>query len=79
MVTTVPYSRGGEKPDGRLYPEDQPERVNKWNAMLHNAISQHSNVGMIDLNKSFVQTAFTRPRSTASRSAVMVFISPRKA
>lgn len=51
MVTTVPYSRGGEKPDGRLYPEDQPERVNKWNAMLHNAISQHSNVGMIDLNK----------------------------
>ena len=23
VVATVPYSRGGEKPDGRLYPEDR--------------------------------------------------------
>ncbi|OSC42160.1 hypothetical protein B8W66_06045 [Mycobacterium decipiens] len=51
MVTTVPYSRGGEKPDGRLYPEDQPERVNQWNTMLRNTVGQHPNVGMIDLNK----------------------------
>lgn len=51
MVATVPYSRGGEKPDGRLYPEDQPDRVNQWNAMLRNAVGQHPNVGIVDLNK----------------------------
>ncbi|WP_186241080.1 acyltransferase family protein [Mycobacterium simulans] len=51
MVATVPYSRGGEKPDGRLYPEDQPDRVNQWNAMLRNAVGEHPNVGIIDLNK----------------------------
>ncbi|WP_204079860.1 acyltransferase family protein [Mycobacterium riyadhense] len=51
MVATVPYSRGGEKPDGRLYPEDQPDRVNQWNTMLRNAVGQHPNVGIIDLNK----------------------------
>lgn len=51
MVATVPYSRGGERPDGRLYPEDQPDRVNQWNTMLRNAVSQHQNVGIIDLNK----------------------------
>lgn len=51
MVATVPYSRGGEKPDGRLYPEDQPDRVNQWNTMLRNAVSQHPNVSILDLNK----------------------------
>jgi lysophospholipase L1-like esterase len=51
LVATVPYSRGGEKPDGRLYPEDQPDRVNQWNSMLRNAISQRPNAGIVDLNK----------------------------
>jgi peptidoglycan/LPS O-acetylase OafA/YrhL len=51
VVATVPYSRGGEKPDGRLYPEDQPDRVNQWNAMLRNTVSQHPNVQILDLNK----------------------------
>ncbi|OBK14199.1 acyltransferase family protein [Mycobacterium asiaticum] len=51
MVATVPYSRGGERADGRLYPEDQPGRVNEWNTMLRNAISHRSNVGIVDLNK----------------------------
>jgi peptidoglycan/LPS O-acetylase OafA/YrhL len=51
MVATVPYSRGGEKPDGRLYPEDQPDRVVQWNTMLRNAVSQHPNVSTLDLNK----------------------------
>lgn len=51
MVATVPYSRGGEKPDGRLYPEDQPDRVNQWNTMLRNTVRDHPNVGIIDLNK----------------------------
>ncbi len=51
MVATVPYSRGGEKPDGRLYPEDQPDRANQWNTMLRSTVGQHPNVGIIDLNK----------------------------
>ncbi|BBZ46452.1 acyltransferase family protein [Mycobacterium parmense] len=51
VVATVPYSRGGEKPDGRLYPEDQPDRVNLWNAMLRKTVSGHPNVQILDLNK----------------------------
>ena len=51
VVATVPYSRGGERPDGRLYPEDQPERVNQWNTMLRNTISQRPGIGILDLNK----------------------------
>ncbi len=51
VVATVPYSRGGEKPDGRLYPEDQPDRVNQWNTMLRDAAGQHPNVSILDLNK----------------------------
>ncbi len=51
VVATVPYSRGGEKPDGRLYPEDQPDRVDQWNAMLRKAVSRHPNVTILDLNK----------------------------
>jgi lysophospholipase L1-like esterase len=51
MVATVPYSRGGEKPDGRLYPEDQPDRVNQWNTMLRNTVGRHPNAQVLDLNK----------------------------
>jgi hypothetical protein len=51
VVATVPYSRGGEKPDGRLYPEDQPDRVNLWNTMLRKTVSHHRGVTILDLNK----------------------------
>jgi peptidoglycan/LPS O-acetylase OafA/YrhL len=51
VVATVPYSRGGEKPDGRLYPEDQPDRANLWNTMLRKTVAQHPNVQILDLNK----------------------------
>lgn len=51
VVATVPFSRGGEKPDGRLYPEDQPDRVNLWNTMLRKTVSHHPNVQILDLNK----------------------------
>lgn len=62
MVTTVPYSRGGEKPDGRLYPEDQPERVNQWNAMLRDAIGRRPNAGVIDLNKKLCPDGVYTPK-----------------
>jgi peptidoglycan/LPS O-acetylase OafA/YrhL len=51
VVASVPYSRDGERPDGRLYPEDQPDRVNRWNTMLRNTVSHHSGVRILDLNK----------------------------
>ena len=37
--------------DGRLYPEDQPDRVNQWNTMLRNTVSHHPNVRILDFNK----------------------------
>ncbi|WP_246541185.1 acyltransferase family protein [Mycobacterium spongiae] len=51
VVATAPYSRGGERPNGKLYPEDQPQRVNQWNTMLRNTVRHHPNVRIIDLNK----------------------------
>jgi peptidoglycan/LPS O-acetylase OafA/YrhL len=51
VVATEPYNRRGEKPDGSLYPEDQPDRVNHWNALLRSAIGQRQNVAVLDLNK----------------------------
>ncbi|MBY0442566.1 MAG: acyltransferase [Mycobacteriaceae bacterium] len=51
MVATVPYSRRGEKPDGRLFPEDEPDRVDQWNAMLRNVTKRNSNVQILDLQR----------------------------
>jgi peptidoglycan/LPS O-acetylase OafA/YrhL len=51
MVATVPYSRRSEKPDGSLYPEDQPERVSQWNTLLRRTIGKRPNIGVLDLNK----------------------------
>jgi peptidoglycan/LPS O-acetylase OafA/YrhL len=50
-VANLPYSRRGERPDGSLYPEDQPERVDQWNTLLGKTIGQRAGVGMLDLNK----------------------------
>jgi hypothetical protein len=50
-VTNLPYSRRGERPDGSLWPEDQPERVNQWNTMLSRTIGGRAGVRILDLNK----------------------------
>ncbi|OBI46014.1 hypothetical protein A5707_22265 [Mycobacterium kyorinense] len=50
-VANLPYSRQGEKRDGSLHPEDQPERVDQWNALLRRTIGQRAGVGILDLNK----------------------------
>jgi peptidoglycan/LPS O-acetylase OafA/YrhL len=56
-VANLPYSRRGERPDGSLYPEDQPERVNQWNRLLrktiglHVRVSANPNTGVLNLNK----------------------------
>jgi peptidoglycan/LPS O-acetylase OafA/YrhL len=51
VVTTEPYNRRGERSDGGVYPEDQPERVNRWNALLRRVVGQRPNVTVLDLNK----------------------------
>lgn len=51
VVTTEPYNRRAEKPDGSLYPEDQPDRIDHWNALLRNVVAQFPNASVLDLNK----------------------------
>ena len=51
VVTTEPYNRRGEKPDGSGYSEDQPERADDWNALLRRVVAKRPNVSILDLNK----------------------------
>jgi peptidoglycan/LPS O-acetylase OafA/YrhL len=51
VVTTEPYNRRGERADGSLYPEDEPERADDWNALLRRVIGPRPNVTLLDLNK----------------------------
>jgi hypothetical protein len=51
VVTTEPYNRRGERPDGSLYPEDQPVRADRWNALLRSVIGKRPGVTVLDLNK----------------------------
>jgi peptidoglycan/LPS O-acetylase OafA/YrhL len=51
VVTTEPYNRRGEKPDGSLYPEDDPDRVDDWNNLLRRVVGQRQNVTVLDLNR----------------------------
>ena len=50
VVTTEPYNRRAEKPDGSLYPEDHPERVDTWNELLRGVVDDRPNVTVADLN-----------------------------
>nr|WP_296067489.1 acyltransferase family protein [uncultured Actinoplanes sp.] len=50
VLLTAPYTRRAERPDGGLWPEDQPERVDAWNALLRDAAKRHHAV-VIDLNR----------------------------
>ena len=51
VVATEPYNRRGERPDGSLYPEDNPERVNDWNRLLRGVVAAHPGTRLIDLNR----------------------------
>jgi hypothetical protein len=50
-VANLPYSRRGERPDGSLWPEDQPERVDEWNKLLGKTIRNRPGVRILDLKK----------------------------
>jgi hypothetical protein len=50
VILTAPYTRRAERPDGSLWPEDQPARVNAWNNLL-TAASRRHDATVIDLNR----------------------------
>jgi hypothetical protein len=52
VLLTAPYTHRAERPDGGLYDEDQPDRVDAWNRLLRAAAARHPrNVTVIDLNE----------------------------
>ena len=58
VVTTEPYNRRGEKPDGSLYPEDQPARADRWNTLLRSVIGKRPDVTVLDLNKKLCPNGY---------------------
>jgi peptidoglycan/LPS O-acetylase OafA/YrhL len=51
VVATEPYNRGGEQPDGSLYPEDDPSRVTYWNWLVSAVAGAHPGTRVLDLNR----------------------------
>jgi peptidoglycan/LPS O-acetylase OafA/YrhL len=52
VLLTAPYTHRAERPDGGLYGEDQPARVDAWNALLRAEAAKHPDtVTVLDLNR----------------------------
>ncbi len=51
VLATEPYNRRGERLDGSLFPEDEPERVKAWNALLRDVAADHHRVQVVELGK----------------------------
>ena len=52
VLLTSPYFRGEERPDGDLWPEDDPERVDRFNRILREAAARRpGRVSLFDLNR----------------------------
>jgi peptidoglycan/LPS O-acetylase OafA/YrhL len=52
VLLTAAYTHRAERPDGGLYPEDQPARVDAWNALLRAEAARHPDkITVLDLNK----------------------------
>ncbi|HKV18502.1 MAG TPA: acyltransferase family protein [Mycobacterium sp.] len=58
VVTTTPYNRRGEQPDGSLYPEDEPDRVDAWNALLRRIVGGRKNATVLDLNEKLCPNGY---------------------
>ncbi|MFB0619238.1 SGNH hydrolase domain-containing protein [Streptomyces sp. AGS-58] len=49
---TEPYNHRGERPDGGVWPEDQPQRVDHWNRLLRQVAGRRrGTVGILDLGR----------------------------
>ncbi|MDT4937614.1 MAG: hypothetical protein QOG80_1285 [Pseudonocardiales bacterium] len=51
VVATEPYNRRGEQPDGSLYPEDDPARVDRWNQLVAAEVTAQPAVSRLELNR----------------------------
>ncbi|WP_159081379.1 acyltransferase family protein [Nocardioides sediminis] len=51
LLATEPYNRRGERLDGSLFPEDEPQRVTLWNRLLRDVASHHPNVRVVELGE----------------------------
>jgi hypothetical protein len=52
VLLTAPYTRRVERPDGGLWAEDEPARVDAWNGLLRAAAVRHAGwVSVLDLNR----------------------------
>lgn len=52
VLLTAAYTHRAERPDGSLYSEDQPQRVDAWNDLLRaEAARQPGKITLLDLNK----------------------------
>jgi hypothetical protein len=49
IVASEPYNRRGEQPNGSLYPEDNPARVDRWNQIVREQLAATPEVKMLDL------------------------------
>jgi peptidoglycan/LPS O-acetylase OafA/YrhL len=51
LFTTAPYYFRGERPDGGRWPEDDPARVDRFNAILRGVVDRHADrAALLDLN-----------------------------
>ena len=51
VLLTAAYTHRAERPDGSLYGEDQPARVDAWNALVRQEAARHpGKVTVLDLN-----------------------------
>ena len=51
VLLTAAYTHRAQKPDGSLYPEDDPARVNAWNKLLYaEAAKNAKQVTVLNLN-----------------------------
>jgi len=51
-LVTAPYYSTRERPDGGAWPESDPMRVNRWNALLREVAARHGRrVRVIDVNR----------------------------
>ncbi len=61
VITTAPYFRRGLRPDGGLYPEDEPERVDRYNSIVREVAARHpGRVAVVDLGARLTPDGFTR-------------------
>jgi peptidoglycan/LPS O-acetylase OafA/YrhL len=52
VLLTAAYTHRSERPDGGLYDEDQPSRVDAWNRLVRAEAARHpDNTMVLDLNK----------------------------